>query len=76
MPPAADVLLLVGLLFDQGNLRMLTVRLEETVDIDITPAFGKCDVIQLTEALITKKEKSMANERRLDGLKLLIPQLP
>ena len=76
MPPTADVLLLVGLLFDQGNLRMLTVRLEEPVDIDITPAFGKCDVIQLTEALITEKKKSMTDERRLDRLKLLITQLP
>ncbi len=55
---------------------MLTVGLEETVDIDITPAFGKCDVIQLTEALITEKKKSMTDERRLDRLKLLITQLP
>ena len=56
VPPATYVLLLVGLLFDQGNLRMLAVGLKETIDIDVAPALSKCNVIQLIEGLITMKE--------------------
>ena len=76
MPPTTDVLLLVGLLLDQGNLRMLIVGLKETIDIDIAPALGKRDVIQFIEVLITKKEKAVPKKCGLNDLELIITQLP
>ena len=55
---------------------MLAVGLKETIDIDVAPALSKCNVIQLIEGLITKKEEPMPEKRRLDGMELIITQVP
>ena len=62
MPGAADVLFLVGLFYDLGNLWVVFQGFEKTVDVDRAPALGKSNVLLRCEILAAKKDHRIAAE--------------
>ena len=72
MPGRTDIAFLVGLLAHFGNHRIIIGRLEEAIDVDIAPAFGKGDVLLRSELLVAQKNHAIVDEGLAQFRELLI----
>ena len=72
MPPAADVLLLVGFLSHLGDLGMAVDGGEEPVDVDRAESARDCEVLLGSEVLIADDDDAVLEECSPDSGERLV----
>ena len=74
MPAPANIVFLIRLFRHERNLRILRVRREETIDIDVAKPLCKRDMVILAGVLIAEEDDAMLRKRLLDRLKIRVGQ--
>ena len=74
VPAAADIVLLVHVLGDQRDLRIVRVGCEELVDVDLAEAAGEVDMILLGNALITEENEAVLGKGFVNGVELRVAE--
>ena len=71
MPTTANVIYLIRFLGHQSNLGVLGVRLEKTINVDLTKLFRECNVIHFRNLLVSDKYQAMLKEGFFDAIHFL-----
>ena len=72
VPFANNIGFLIGFFSHFGDNGILSYARKKSVDIDIAPALGKCDVLFLGEGLIAKEYHAIIRKGPIDLSELFI----